>query len=218
MKFQTSRARPSFKKPVRTDSDFCGYYQDVNPDYYIVRVCPTCGFASTENSIGALSEKQKASYYDKIGSKWKPRSYAGERSAEQALECYKLALLCAQAVGEKERVVASLLHHIAWLYRYDGKAEEERRFMRFAAEAYVRVFESDRDGSSARIMYLIGELHRRLGDYHEAVRWFSRVVNDKRIMDAAMIKMSRDQWQVAREEMLGQGLDLPEEMERSGAS
>ena len=27
------------------DSDFCAYYKDdINPDYYVVRVCPKCGY------------------------------------------------------------------------------------------------------------------------------------------------------------------------------
>ncbi|MNP73509.1 hypothetical protein D3C76_1702310 [compost metagenome] len=61
-------------------------------------------------------------------------------------------------------------------------------------------------------MYLIGELHRRVGDYNNAVKWFSRVINDKKIMDAAMIRASREQWAVLREDMLNGGHELPEEM------
>ena len=46
--FKTTRVRPSFKRTLSVDSDFCGYYKDdVNPDYYVVRVCPLCGFSTT---------------------------------------------------------------------------------------------------------------------------------------------------------------------------
>ncbi len=34
------------------------------------------------------------------------------------METYQLALLTAQTIGEHKRVVAGLLHHIAWLFRY----------------------------------------------------------------------------------------------------
>ncbi len=217
--FQTSRVRPSLKRAVRADTDFCSYFKTVNPDYYVVRVCPYCGFASTENFSETINEKQKAIYYDKMGSHWKNRDYGGERSAQDALECYKLSLLTAQSIGEKDRVVAALLHHIAWLYRYDGKKEQEDRFLQFALDAYVRVYETASDTTSpARLMYLIGELNKRLGNYHEAVRWFGRVIHDKKIVDAAMIRASREQWQGIREEMTGQGLELPEEMVENGAS
>ena len=211
--FQTSRVRPSLKKAVKTDTDFCSYFKTVNPDYYVVRVCPYCGFASTENFTERINEKQKSAYYDKVGSHWKRRDYGGERGAQDAMECYKLSLLTAQSIGEKDRVVAALLHHIAWLYRYEGKKEQEDRFLQFALDAYIRVYETESASiSSARLMYLIGELNKRLGNYHEAVRWFGRVIHDKKILDGAMIRASREQWQHIREDMTGQGLELPEEM------
>lgn len=210
--FQTSRVRPSFKRAIRSDSDFCSYFKTVNPDYYVVRVCPFCGFASTENFSERLSAKQKKAYYEKIGSHWQTRDYGNERTEQDAMECYKLALLTAQTVDESIRIIAGILHHIAWLYRYQGNREQENRFLAFALDAYVKVFETERDASNARLMYLIGELNRRLGNYHEAVRWFDRVVNDKKIMDAGMIRASREMWQSIREEMAQGGAEQSEEM------
>lgn len=201
--YMTSRVRPSFKKAVKTDTDFCGYYKtDVNPDFYVVRVCPNCGFASTENGLERLSDQQKKQYLDKIGVRWEKQDYCGERDAQQAMTCYKLALLSAQAVGEKDRVLAGILHHIAWLYRYEANQSEEKRFMRFALQAYIRVYEVEGVSlNNAKLMYIIGELNRRIGELNDAVRWFSRVVNDKKIIDAAMIRACREQWQQIREEM-----------------
>nr|WP_028560636.1 DUF2225 domain-containing protein [Paenibacillus pinihumi] len=213
--FTTARMRSSFKKATHMDSDFCSYYNnDNNPDYYVVRVCPYCGFASTENSASSLTEGQKSSYLAKLGLNWKPRDYDGQRTLSQAMECYKLALLCAQSVGEKERIIAGLLQHIAWLYRYMGAYEQEKRFLRFALDAYIRVYEVE--GSSinnAKLMYLIGELHRRVNEPYEAVKWFSRVIHNKKITDSAMIHRSREQWQVLREEMLASQMELPEAMQ-----
>jgi uncharacterized protein (DUF2225 family) len=216
--FKTSRVRPSLKKAIKTDSDFCSYFKTVNPDFYVVRVCPFCGFASTENFSERINEKQRNAYYEKIGNQWKHRDYGGERGEAEAMECYKLSLLTAQAIGEKDRVVSALLHHIAWLYRYEGKREQEERFLKFAKDSYVRVYETERDSlSNARLMFLIGDLNRRLGEYNEAVRWFGRVIHDKKILDAAMIRASREAWQNIREDMTGKGLELPEEMQNSSA-
>ena len=215
--FETSRVRQSFKKALRTDSDFCAYYKEGhNPDYYVVRVCPACGFASTENSIAVLNEAQKRLYREKLGSGWTSRDYGGERSWEQALESYKLALLCAQTVRDKERIIAGLLHHLAWLYRYREQSEQELRFLRYALESYVRVYEVEGVSvNNARLMYLIGELHRRLDQPYESVKWFSRVIHNKKIVDAAMIRASREQWQLLREDMLAKKLEMPEEMQQS---
>ncbi|MNN19154.1 hypothetical protein D3C81_1323850 [compost metagenome] len=211
--FSTSRVRPSLKRSSKTDSDFCKYYQKENPDFYVVRVCPSCGFASTENSLESLNDRQRKLFVEGIGSKFIQRDYGGQRDWNAALETYKLALLCAQTVGDKERIIASLLHHISWLYRYKGNQEQELRFLQFSLESYIRVYENeDPFGNDAKLMYLIGELHRRVGDFNNAVKWFSRVINDKKIMDAAMIRASREQWAVLREDMLNGGHELPEEM------
>lgn len=211
--FTTSRVRPSFKKAMSSDSDFCGYYKNENPDFYVVRVCPKCGLASTEHSADSLNERQRSDFQSKIASRWIQRDFGGKRGLEEALETYKLALLCAQSIGEKERIVASLLHHIAWLYRYQGNEEQELRFLAHSLDSYVRVYEVEGVGvNDARLLYLIGELNRRLGRYSDAVQWFSRVIHDKKIVDSAMIRASREQWTILREQMLAEKLALPEEM------
>jgi len=51
-----------------------------------------------------------------------------------------------------------------------------------------------------------------LKKYSEAVKWFTRVINDKRIMDAAMIKSCREQWAITREDMLADQVQLPEDI------
>lgn len=200
--FITSRVRPSFKRASRTDTDFCGYYKDeVNPDFYVVRVCPHCGYASTENGMERLNDQQRKQYHEKIGVHWKNQNYCGVRNMKQAMATYKLALLSAQAIGEKDRVIAGILHHIAWIYRYEANQNDEIKFLRFALQAYIRVYEAEGVAlNNAKLMYLIGELNRRIGEVNDAVRWFSRVVNDKKIVDAAMIRASREQWQLIREE------------------
>jgi uncharacterized protein (DUF2225 family) len=211
--FQTSRVRPSFKRAVKSDADFCNYYKNENPDFYVVRICPSCGFASTEHSADRLSDAQRNKFRDTIGSRFVQKDYGDTRDWHVALETYKFALLCAQTIGEKERIIASLLHHIAWLHRYKDNVEQEQRFLTYSLESYIRVYENEGiNGKDARLMYLIGELNRRIGAYNDAVKWFSRVINDKRIVDAAMIRASREQWKLLREEMMNDGQALPEEM------
>lgn len=153
-------------------------------------------------------EWQRKSFEAQVGRRWVTRDFGDKRSWEVALETYKLALICAQSIKDKERIIASLLHHIAWLYRYQGDMVQEQRFLRYSLDEYVKVFENDSSGGNdARLMYLIGELNRRVGDFAMAVRWFSRVINDQRIVDAAMIRASREQWAILREQMRGEEID-----------
>jgi uncharacterized protein (DUF2225 family) len=99
--FSTSRVRPSLKKAMRRDADFCSYYKNENPDYYVVRVCPECGFASTENSADKLADWQRKAFNDQLGKRWKTRDFGGKRSWEEALETYKLALSAPRALMTK---------------------------------------------------------------------------------------------------------------------
>ncbi|WP_438349165.1 DUF2225 domain-containing protein [Paenibacillus sp. FA6] len=214
--FKTSRVRPSFKKAVRTDADFCAYYKNENPDYYVVRVCPKCGFTSTENSATRITENQKKLIKTQINVRWIERDFGGKRDWDTALETYKLALLSAQTIGDSQTIIASLLQHIAWLYRYKGEHEQEQRFLKFCLDSYIHVYENEGIGANnARLLYLIGEINRRVGNFNEAVQWFSRVINDKNIMDAAMIRASREQWTVLREQMMAKKMDLPDQMKDS---
>jgi hypothetical protein len=159
-----------------------------------------------------MTSAHRKLFQEKIGQNWTLRDYGGERTWDEAMQTYKLALLCAQLKNEKDRVIASILHHIAWLYRYQGNWEQEKRFLEFALEAYTRVFETEVDEvNNAKLMYLIGELNRRLGNYTQAVRWFARVVNDRSIMDAGMIRACREQWAQTREDMLAVNMELPDD-------
>ncbi|MNY74858.1 hypothetical protein D3C86_2139820 [compost metagenome] len=61
----------------------------------------------------------------------------------------------------------------------------------------------------------MGELNRRLKRFPDAIKWFSRIINDRKIMDAGMIRASREQWVTTREDMLAMRLELPEEMKQA---
>ncbi|TXK84855.1 DUF2225 domain-containing protein [Paenibacillus sp. N3.4] len=214
--FKTMKVRPSFKKAIQTDADFCIHYKDVNPNFYVVRICPFCGYAHTENFSQTWKPAHKSIFQEKVAENWTMRDYCGERNWESTVQTFKLALLCAQIKEESSRVVAGLLHHLAWLYRSSGDWEQEKRFLAFALEAYIHVFETEgMDINNAKLMFLIGELNRRLSNYNEAVRWFSRIINDRKIMDAGMIRASREQWVATREDMLASRLELPDEMKQA---
>ena len=111
--------------------------------------------------MAVLSEAQKSNYYQLYGRFWNSRSYGDTRVHEQALDSYKLALLSALAVGDQERIIAGLLHHIAWLHRLESSGVEEIRFLRHALNAYRSVYEHESVENDAKLMFLIGELHQK---------------------------------------------------------
>jgi hypothetical protein len=59
--------------------------------------------------------------------------------------------------------------------------------------------------------FLIGELNRRLKHDGEALKWFARIINDKKIMDAGIIRASREAWKTVREDMAARNMEIPQE-------
>lgn len=55
--------------------------------------------------------------------------------------------------------------------------------------------------SDIRIMYMIAELSRRIGDLENATRFFSKVIEKQSIGgEAKIVDMAKEQWAIIREE------------------
>lgn len=55
--------------------------------------------------------------------------------------------------------------------------------------------------SGVRIMYMVGELSRRIGDFEMATRFFSKVIESQRVGgEARLVDMAKEQWEIIREE------------------
>lgn len=205
--FTTKKVRSRFARPIKTDSDFCQYYEadENNPIIYFINVCPECGFSFTDNSNPFFPPTTKEAIYEQIASKWGKMSYSGQRTKEQAIQTYKLAIYAASLKKEKHIVVAGICLRLAWLNRMIRNSDQENRFLQMALHEYIASFtEGDFEKynmSEMSLLYIIGDINRRLGNYHEAVRFFSRVTNHPlRDLEPKYIKLAREQWGVTREQ------------------
>ena len=55
--------------------------------------------------------------------------------------------------------------------------------------------------SELRIIYMIAELSRRLGDREQATRFFSKAIEKQSsTVEPKLIEMAKEQWQLMREE------------------
>lgn len=187
------------------DSDFCTYYQEVNPNYYSIWVCPHCGYAGYDNHFSELTQSAR----DKIGAFLKTRQvnvdYGGERTCSMAIETFKLALFFGQLADMKPSRMANMYLRLAWLYREAQDKTEELAVLDQARTCYEQALLKERtpigNMSQITIEYLIGELYHLTGHLNEALSYLGKVVGDRQSkLEPRTLEMARKAWHTARDE------------------
>jgi uncharacterized protein len=204
--FTTKKVRSRFIKVKDYDSDFRPVYESevINPIFYYINVCPHCGFSFSDDSSPYFPPGAREEIKEKICKHWVPQNFGEERTTIDTIKTYKLAAYCASLKKEKHIYIAGMYMRLAWLYRTLHDEIQEQRFMRLAISEYMESYVSgDFQGtrvSEIRILYLIGELSRRMHNIEQATQYFSKVIekqsrtNEKKIVD-----MARDRWQEIKE-------------------
>ncbi|GIO04703.1 hypothetical protein J31TS6_07310 [Brevibacillus reuszeri] len=207
--FTTKRIRSGTLTMVKRDSDFYTTFteQSLNPIYYTVSVCPQCGFAFSDQFRDKLAPWQKQVVDEQISAKWTPKDFGHIRTLGEAIVSYKLAIYAAELTDQPHAVKAGLYLRLAWLYRSQENTDEEIRFIDMAVDEYEQSYihtdylRSDKEMSEVRLLYLIGELYRRLEKFDLAIKYFGKALAFRNhTIESGIIRMAQDQWQVAREE------------------
>ncbi|MYL33755.1 DUF2225 domain-containing protein [Pontibacillus yanchengensis] len=205
--YTTKKARSRFIRPIHTDTDFCTTYKHeaINPLYYTVAVCPQCGYSFTDQFSSLFPQSSTTNIQHKIVDQWSFQNYSLERTRTESINTFKLAIYTANLKKEKPIVLAGLYIRLAWLYRETENHLEEARFMRLAEQGYRKSYEEDdlthTEMTTIRVLYMIGEINRRLGNAHEAIQFFSKVVDKRKAaFDPKIVDMARDQWYKTRED------------------
>lgn len=202
-KFKVLKVKSEATRVVSRDEDFCAHYDKINPLLYNVWVCSQCGYAAMEDKFEKIDEASAQLIESRLKDKWTPRTITEERSEEDAIEIFKIALLNLQIRDAKALDIAKVCLRIAWLYRATGNPKETD-FLKFALDAYKTAYETEKfpvdNMDEITCMYMIGELNRRLGNINEAGKWLHRVIafksEDKKIINT--INMARDLIQMMR--------------------
>ncbi|WP_226669438.1 DUF2225 domain-containing protein [Metabacillus litoralis] len=209
--YTTKKVLSRYIRAHKHDTDFCSFYisTKINPLLYYVQVCPTCGFSSSEEFNNYFPPGTIDSIKEKISDNWKATFYCEERSLETAINSYKLAIYCATIKKEKHIALAGLYLRLSWLYRTEEiNFEEEHRFLRLALDEYIKSYMnndySETHLSEVKLLYLIGELSRRIDNQAQATRYFSRVIEKQRdTIEKGIVQMAKDRWSEMREQKLG---------------
>jgi len=189
---------------VSQDSDFCTYYQEVNPNYYAVWVCPHCGYAGQEAYFNDLSVTAKDKLRKFLAGKQVNVNFSGERTAKQAIATYKLAIYYAEVVGLPASRLGGLYLKLAWIYREAGCEEEEQAALSKARENYEQVFFKERfpvgNLTELTLEYLVGDLFRRTGQYDQALLYLGKVISNPHAKaERRILELARESWYQAKE-------------------
>ncbi|NJD04012.1 MAG: DUF2225 domain-containing protein [Ruminiclostridium sp.] len=187
------------------DTDFCVYYEDLNPLFYDIWVCEYCGYASQSEKFENINSRDAKILLEKLSPRWTKRSYAGERSTDLAIETFKLALLNLQVRNAKASEFAKICIRLAWLYRIK-KDKKEHEFIQHALKYYSETYEKEHFPveklDEFTCLYMIGELSRRAGNYEDAIKWLSRLISSPEARkNPVLIEAARDQFQLVKEKL-----------------
>ncbi len=202
--FMTKKVKSKSIKVVKRDSDFKAEYEYDNPTFYGVNVCPNCGHARFESDFNDVNEAIKKTINDKISLKWKSKDFCQIRSLNDAIEVHKLALLNYNVSHYKPSVIAKVCLRLSWFYR-DMNSPLAEKFAVHARqtyeEAYMQENLDDNPKEELTILYLLGELNRREGNFKKAMEWFSLGLKSPIIKNEKFLSESlKEQMVIAKNE------------------
>lgn len=191
-------------EPVRSDSDLCPYYQDLNPLFYQVIICPGCGYAFPNDGPAELSQMAKSAVRQRRARLAPPPATDGPRSRDQAIQIFSYSLDLNDRQEINPLVPAGLCLKLAWFYRYGEDSENEKKYLLAALERYIRAFEQknfDHHSQEIHTIYMIGQAHLRTGKPREAVKWFARAAQHQHKARAPhLAELAREHWQEIMQE------------------
>ncbi|MBM7867284.1 DUF2225 domain-containing protein [Heliobacterium gestii] len=201
--FVATRIRSSFIRVKERMPDFRTIFEGINPLHYQVFVCPACQYAALENRFDQVGNDRLQLRRGLLDAFSAEPDFSGTRTAETALRSFELALRTAQIGGAPASLQAPLNLRAAWIAREMRWDDVDRKYTEAALRLYEAAFGDDRNAktSAVTLMYLIGELHRQLGQQADAVRWLARAAMHPDVKKEPEIeRLVRQQWSRAREE------------------
>jgi uncharacterized protein len=201
-KFKARSVKTSASRMIKKDSDFFIHYENINPYFYDVWLCNSCGYASMKHDFNKIKEYQMEKVKKYISSKWKGSKYPDIYDVSIAIERYKLSLLNYCIIDSRASCKALNCLKLAWMYRLCDDHENELSFIKQALEGFNEayynedfpIYGMDRYAT----MYLIGELYRKSTNNEQALLWFSKIITSPSIPQKIK-DMARDQRELIKD-------------------
>lgn len=196
--FKVTRTRIGLRL-TGMDTDFRMRYEGVDPTRYLIWVCPHCGYAAQDDCFSALSDNVRAGILNALEGKTVGVNLQGERTLEQALASYKLALYFGELRNLPASKIGGLYLKMAWLYRDKAEADLERVCLKKAADYYTQAYSKERfpigKMTENTLVYLIANILDCIGEHKQATTWLAKIIgSQKNSNEAKLYDMAQDLW------------------------
>lgn len=202
--FKTIKVRPSYISSEGIEKDLEPIYRnkEIKAYYYNVKSCKHCGF-SYSDSFSKYFPPNTRELIDKvITSNWVEREGNMERDIKKAEEMYLLSYVCSKLKKERPSLIAGLCLRLSWIYKEKNDDKNLTKWRNEACEYYKNSYsEGDFEGTSeVTVLYIIGELNKLLGNYSEARRYFSIIIQrQSEFKEQTIVNLAKDEWQEMKE-------------------
>ena len=157
-------------------TDFHERAAGAQPWAYQVHMCDRCGYSGAERDFTDQIDISPL-VRERVWSELSPNA----NNVASGSEKYEAAAKVAEWQGADPRYIGDLWLRAAWCCVDEGDVEAERYFRRLAAwslEQALEFYDTVERADRAVLVYLVGELWRRVGDLTQANAWFDLVPDE----------------------------------------
>lgn len=217
--FITHNYRTKSLNIINKESDFHEIYEVINPLVFDMWVCPECYYAAKKEDFENIDVKLIERFVKDRSLRKKIAENADfklMRNYETGIISYELAINCYENRKPSSAFLGSLYLKAAWIAREKGDSDKEKKYLTEVAARYEQSLSvGEKTGgqlSELGLIYLLGEIYRRVGDIDKAGKYFMRVISDVESKnEKAILRMATDQMELVKE------TKKAEEMERKAA-
>ncbi|MHB9095731.1 MAG: DUF2225 domain-containing protein [Eubacteriales bacterium] len=195
--FKTQVVKESKLKQTKRTGELRVLYEDVDPLYYNVFICPQCCFATRHEEFEKVddpSKKKIAAVTAERKQRHKP-DFNKSKTIGFILKTYEIAIDCYESVGKRslDERIAGLWLNLSWLYDDLEKKElaEEARLQALNKYKNAYLTGSGSGEQDHKMEYLIGKLSLDRGELKEAREYLFKAAT-RRDGHTLLKQMARD--------------------------
>jgi uncharacterized protein (DUF2225 family) len=183
------------------DPDLRRHYQDFEPLYYNVALCPKCGYSNYTSNFLTLNDSDKRILSQNGGHR--PEHY--DTDLENAIYKCQTAISCLEQISAPPQERGRLYLHLAWLYADNHQDDLSNQEKEKALHAFTEIYFSSNSDEKSLLyyIYMSGELSFELQQYKDAYRYFYKFLENVNTKHR-LAEQARERISLIRKNMLAE--------------